>query len=261
MARQRAVITGGSSGIGLATVAAFLQAGYQVLAASRRIDELKGKEEFAPYIQKGDLLLEKVDVASREDMDRLAQRAQKDMGGIDVLVNNAGAFRGGEILETKEEDFDFLVDVNVKSVYYAIQAFLPMMLAQNAGRIINVASVSGLRGDYNATLYAMSKSAVMAITQCVALDYGKRGIRANAVCPSATATPMFLTGSTKEVINQFCANVPDGEVGEPEGVAETILFLASPAAKHINGHKLVIDGGLNAWNGQPKQDKEAALKG
>ena len=112
-----------------------------------------------------------------------------------------------------------------------------------------------MRGDYNAPLYCASKGAVVSLTRAAALDYMEKGLRINCVSPSATATPMFLSGTSRNVMQAFQDALPDHKIGLPEQVADAVLFLASPQAEHICGHNLPVDGGLTAWNGQPRQDK------
>ena len=137
-----------------------------------------------------------------------------------------------------------------------MKAVIPTMLSQQSGAVVNIASASGMGGDYNMPLYCASKAAVINLTRSTALDYASEGIRINCVSPAATATPMFLSGTTDAVMNSFLAALPDHKLGQPEQVADAIVFLASEQAAHICGHNIPVDGGLAAWNGQPKQDKE-----
>ena len=123
------------------------------------------------------------------------------------------------------------------------------------GVIINISSLAGIAGNYNCPIYCAAKAAVNNLTRCIGLDYGTRGIRANAVCPSATATKMFMTGSTQEVIDSFINNNPAGRISTPDEIAKLIVFLASPDASFINAQCLSIDGGLSAWSGEPRQSK------
>src|SRR5699024_6924020 len=151
---------------------------------------------------------------------------------------------------------DIQFNVNVKGVYYSCKAFIPLMLENKGGAIVNVASVSGIGGDYNASLYSASKAAVINMTCGMALDYAEKGIRINTVSPSATETAMFKEGSTEEIINNFTNTIPSKKLGKPNEVASVILFLTSDAAKHVTGQNIPVDGGLSAWSGQPRQDKE-----
>ncbi|MGD9290351.1 MAG: SDR family oxidoreductase, partial [Desulfobacterales bacterium] len=141
-------------------------------------------------------------------------------------------------------------------IYLMCRHFLPQMLAKGKGAVINNSSVSGLRGEYNMAAYTATKGAVSNLTRSMALDYADQGIRVNCVCPSATRTPMFLTGSTDEIIEAFNAVFPPRRVGEPEEVANLIVFLASDEASFLNGLNVPVDGGLLSHSGQPRQMKE-----
>jgi meso-butanediol dehydrogenase/(S,S)-butanediol dehydrogenase/diacetyl reductase len=147
------------------------------------------------------------------------------------------------------------MDIDVKGVFLTCKAFLPGMLARKDGCIVNISSLAGLRGNYNCGAYCAAKAAVNNLTRSMALDYGKQGVRANTVCPSATSTDMFLTGSTQEVLDAFDNQNPMGRISSPEEIARLILFLASDNATFINGQCISIDGGLSAWAGEPRQDK------
>ena len=252
--KKAAVVTGGSSGIGKATAKAFLELGYIVVIADVNEDTLKRTaEEFGRW--KDTLFYKKTDVSDPVSVKELAAFVKTNCGGVHTLVNCAGVFRGGLLHEAPEEDFDLQFNINVKGAYFMMKAMIPMMLERNCGAVVNISSASGIRGDYNAPLYCASKGAVISLTQAAALDYMEKGIRINCVSPSATATPMFLSGTNESVMNSFLNAFPDHKLGLPEQVADAVVFLASDKAAHICGHNLPVDGGLTNWNGQPKQDK------
>lgn len=254
---QTVVITGGTSGMGRATAKRFAQLGANVVFTGR--DKTKGArvtEEIKALQAPGEVLFVHSDVSRADDVATLSQLVADQCGGCDVLVNNAGIFIGGPIHETKEDDWNHLMAVNVTGVYRMCRNFLPQMLAKGKGAIINNSSVSGLRGEYNMAAYTATKGAVSNLTRSMALDYADQGIRVNCVCPSATRTPMFLTGSTDEIIEAFNAVFPPRRVGEPEEVANLIVFLASDEASFLNGLNVPVDGGLLAHSGQPRQMKE-----
>jgi len=127
------------------------------------------------------------------------------------------------------------------------------MLDKRKGTVVNVSSVSGMGGDYNMPLYCATKGAVIALTRAMAMDYSMRGVRVNAVSPSAVKTPMFLNGATEAVRESFKKNMPNHRLCEPEWCANTIVYLASDKAEHLCGVNIPVDGGLTAWNGQPNQ--------
>ncbi len=248
-----AVITGGSSGIGKSAARLFLEEGYSVLITGT--DEAKLMSVSEEFAQSG-LSVEtcRADVSAEAEAEKLAAHIAERFGGCDVLVNNAGAFKGGLLHDAQTADYDLLFDVNVKGVFFMTKHFMPL-LKQRRGSVVNVASICGMNGDYNMPLYCAAKAAAISLTRCAALDYGKDGVRINAVSPSATKTPMFLNGSQQDVIDAFEAAAPDGRIGQPEEVAQAIYFLASDKASHITGQNIAVDGGISAWTGQPKQDK------
>lgn len=256
MENQLAIVTGTGSGIGKAVAEKFLRLGCTAVLADRDADGLrKTAEELSAW--KGRFSCLETDVTDAGSIGALAALARREKADSYVLANCAGVFRGGLLHEAAEEDYDLLFNVNVKGTCLMMKAVIPLMLEAGGGSIVNVASVSGIRGDYNAPLYCASKGAVISLTRAAALDYMEKGIRINCVSPSATATPMFLSGTGDEVMRAFKDALPDHKIGLPGQVADAVAFLASPEAAHICGHNLPVDGGLTAWNGQPRQDKDA----
>lgn len=258
---QRIVLTGGNSGMGRETVIAFLKNGDKVTFTSRSTKASQEMmEELSEYAGKGQLFFCQCDQSKSEDVQKLVAFVDEKMGGCDVLVNNAAIFIGGEVADVPEEAYDLQMAINVKGPFLMSKYFLPQMLERGCGNIINVSSLSGKRGGYNCAVYSASKAAVNNLTRCMALDYMARGVRSNAINPSATATKMFLTGSTQEVIDGFNNNNPAGRISKPEEIADLILFLASDQSKFINGQCISIDGGLSAWTAETKQNKTEVLK-
>ncbi len=257
MEGKRVVVTGGSSGIGKASVEKFLKNGCLVVAASR--SEANGSSllaELDEYVKRGKLFFLSCNVSREADVLKLVDFANEKLGGCDWLINVAGVFKGGMIHELSEADWDASFDLNVKAVFFTSKHFIPQMLKRRYGSIVNVASVHGLLGAYNAPAYDASKAAVVNLTRAMALDYAAYGIRINAVCPGATATPMFMNGSTPEVIQAFENAIPAKRIAKPEEVAEAVVFMASDSASMILGASLVVDGGISANCGEPKQDKQ-----
>jgi meso-butanediol dehydrogenase/(S,S)-butanediol dehydrogenase/diacetyl reductase len=254
---KTAVITGGTSGMGEATVQLFVKEGANVVFTGT--DSEKGKrvaDEAAKLNAPGRAVFLKSDVSNEEDVKALVEFVNREFDDCDILVNNAGIFIGGQLHETDSRSWDKLMDVDLKGVYLTSRHFLPQMLKNRRGVIINNSSVSGLNGEYNMAAYSAAKGAVCNLTRSMALDYADKGIRVNAVCPGATRTPMFMTGSTAEVLDAFNKVFPPRRVGEPVEVAQVIMFLASDRASFLNGLNLPIDGGITAHTGQPRQDKE-----
>lgn len=254
---KNVVILGGTGGIGKATADSYLKLGYRVVVSGTNQDKLNAiTKNFKEYSNKDLLLTKQADLTDYNSVLSLKEFVREKLTTCDVLVNSAGVFKDGLLHESSEYDFDIQFNVNVKGVYHSCKAFIPLMLENEGGAIVNVASVSGIRGDYNASLYSASKAAVINMTRGMALDYAGKGLRINTVSPSATETAMFKEGSTEEIINKFTDSIPSKKLGKPAEVASVILFIASDAAKHVTGQNIPVDGGLSAWSGQPRQDKE-----
>jgi meso-butanediol dehydrogenase/(S,S)-butanediol dehydrogenase/diacetyl reductase len=242
--------------MGRETVRLFLAQGDRVVFTSRSTEKAqKVLKEHQEAVDRGDLFFYQCDSSKAAEVEALAAFVNEKLGGCDVLVNCAAIFIGGLLHEMSEEDFSRVMDIDVKGVFLTCKAFLPGMLAQKDGCIVNISSLAGLRGNYNCGAYCAAKAAVNNLTRSMALDYGKQGVRANTVCPSATSTDMFLTGSTQEVLDAFDNQNPMGRISSPEEIAQLIVFLASDNAAFINGQCISIDGGLSAWAGEPRQDK------
>ena len=257
---KTAVITGASSGMGRATAGKMLEKGWAVVLADLSLQALNDTAAgLATAYPGSEVNAWTVDVSSEEQVRNFAADVKEKCGTVNAVINCAGVFRGGLLHESATEDLDFQMNINLKGSYLMMKYFVPMMLGNGGNNsIITISSASGVNGDYNAPLYCASKAAVIGLTKAAALDYAGAGIRINCVAPSATETPMFLNGSTQEVIDAFKKAIPDHRIGKPEEIANTIAWLCSDEATHVVGNVIRVDGGLTAWNGQPRQDKEAA---
>ena len=256
--RKTAVVTGGASGIGLATAKELLSRGYDVVITDANAERLqKAAKELSSASAEGKLRAIPCDVTKMDSVLKLKEEAVRAFGEIGALVNCAGVFRGGLLHLAAEEDYAIQFAVNVQGAFHTMKAFIPEMIQMGGGTVVNISSASGTRGDYNCPLYCASKAAVANMSRAAALDYAGQGVRIICVAPSATRTPMFLEGSTQEVIDAFTNAIPDHKLGEPEFVAKAICFLLCEESMHIIGHVLPVDGGLTEWNGQPRQDKES----
>lgn len=242
------IITGGASGIGKATAERFLEEGAKVaiLDVSEKngeaaLKELK-KKGFTPLILTGD-------VAKSSDVKKMVSTAKAKLGRIDVLFNNAGILVEGTVEDVTEKDWDRIMAVNVKGVFLMSKEVVPIMLKQRKGAIVNNASCSGLVGDRNAIAYNTSKGAVVLMTKCMALDYAKKNIRVNCVCPGEIDTPMFRQEArarkmpVEEYRKELCEYHPIGRLGVPSEVANAVLFLSSDQASFITGAAFSVDGG------------------
>ncbi len=253
-----AVITGGASGIGAATVRLFRDQGARVVIGDR--DEDRGSALAAELGD--DVLFVPTDVSREQDVAELIAHAVDEFGQLDCLFNNAG-FGGalGPVATTSVEDFDLTFDVLVKSVFLGVKHAAPVMSAQGRGTIINTASVAALQAGWSPHLYMTAKAAVVALTQSLAMEMADVGVRVNAICPGAVATPLLAGNpkATREDIDRlgatFGASVPLGRIGEPIELANVALFLASDASSYITGQAIVVDGGSTtgkAWQEWPE---------
>ena len=239
---KTAIITGGSQGIGKATALRFAREGAQVVVADvndeageavvREIEELGGAARFV-----------RTDVTSRDDAQTLVDAAVDAFGTVDVLVNNAGITRDATLKKMSEEDFDRVVDVNLKGVFNCTKAVLPVMTDSGGGRILNAASIVGRYGNFGQTNYVATKAGVIGMTKTWARELGRDQITVNAVAPGFIDTPMVET-VPDNVIGNLEKKTPLGRLGAPEDIANAYLFLASDEAAFITGSVLAVDGGL-----------------
>jgi 2-keto-3-deoxy-L-fuconate dehydrogenase len=243
---KRAMVTAAGQGIGRAIAEAFAREGAEVIATD--LDE--GKLAGLPCTRTLPL-----DVRSTAAVEALAAAIAREHGALDVLVNCAGFVHHGSVLECSEQDWDLSFDLNVKSMHRTIRAFLPGMLARQAGAIVNISSaVSSIRGVPDRYVYGATKAAVIGLTKAVAADFIARGIRANAICPGTIESPSLAgrirdrsaaTGkSLAEVERAFIERQPMGRLGRADEVAALAVFLASDEASYITGQAHLVDGGM-----------------
>ena len=237
---KKAVLTAAGQGIGRAVAEAFIREGAIVTATDVNEKLLENLEGAATR---------KLDVTDDAAVKALA----KELGAIDVLFNCAGYVHQGTILDCEDKDWEFSFNLNVKSMYRTVRAFLPAMLANGGGSIINVASVaSSLKAVPNRFVYSTSKAAVIGLTKSVAADYITRGIRSNCICPGTVESPSLdgrmkaLGGDAEAVRKAFIARQPIGRLGKPEEVAWLAVYLASDESSFTTGTTQIIDGGWNA---------------
>lgn len=239
-------VTGASRGIGRAICVACAQAGARVVATDHPsldcMDTVAAVQAAGSQAWAWDL-----DVTDAEACKVLAQRVAAQVGPVDTLVNNAGVIvREGIDSPRAQEHIHKVFDVNLFGVFNTIQAFLPQ-LRQTRGCIVNIASGAALHGQPNAVGYSASKGAVKLLTQSMAADLGKDGIRVNAVAPGVIVTPMTeATRANPERLERFMGRIPSGRLGQPEEIAGPVVFLASPLASYVNGTMLSADGGYSA---------------
>jgi NAD(P)-dependent dehydrogenase (short-subunit alcohol dehydrogenase family) len=246
-----AVVTGGTSGIGLATARMLLESGAKVLIVGR--DRAKGEliiKESGPH--RGNLKFICADVSSVTECESTIAMAVKFFGRIDILINSAGVYSEKLIGDVSEDEYDYIMDINVKGTYFMCKYAIPELEKSEAGAIVNVSSDSGLQGTLHATAYCASKGAVTIFTKSLALELASNNIRVNCVCPGDVATPMlarqFEEAEDKEkYYNYLLGLYPIGRFGKPEEVAAVICFLASPASSFVAGSAWPVDGGITAF--------------
>lgn len=242
------IVTGAGSGIGAGTARRFLKEGAIVVVNGRRDHKLR--ETIAGF-DPGKSLVHPGDVSDEDYVKRLVGDAVAKFGKLDVLVNNAGFAIFGPFAQTTTRGWRNLMATNLDGVYFGCREALPHLL-KTKGSIINLSSASGLGGDWGMSAYNAAKGAITNFTRSLALEYGSRGVRVNAVAPSLTSTEATADFEKMEtVMSAFRERSPIGRSATPDEIAGAIAFLASDDALFINGVNLPVDGGLHASNGQP----------
>ncbi|EOU1682215.1 3-oxoacyl-[acyl-carrier-protein] reductase [Clostridium perfringens] len=238
-----AIVTGGTRGIGRAIALKLADQGANIVINYRNSD--KEAEELKSILEgKGvKVLTVKCDISNFEDSKNLMDKCKEVFGKIDILVNNAGITKDTLIMRMKEEDFDNVIDVNLKGTFNCAKHASAIMLKQRFGKIINMTSVVGIAGNAGQVNYAASKAGVIGLTKSLAKELGSRGITINAVAPGFINTDMTASLSEK-VKEEASKNIPLKRLGDPEDVANLVGFLASDAANYITGQVINVDGGM-----------------
>jgi 3-oxoacyl-[acyl-carrier protein] reductase len=237
---KNCIINGGAKGIGLGITTAFAHQGANVAIFAR--DEASAAKVIAEFSSKykGEFSFYKTDVGDTASCREAVQAYMKDHDRIDVLVNNAGITRDGLIMQLSDDNFNDVINTNLRGCFNMIRAVSRTMLRQKSGRICNISSVSGLMGNAGQTNYSASKAGVIGLTKSAALELAGRGITVNAVAPGFVETPM-----TKDLADSpLLGRIPLGRIAQPEEIANMVTFLCSPAAAYITGEVIRVDGGM-----------------
>ncbi len=234
---KKVLVTGAAGGIGAEITAAFIAEGAKVAIADQDTSGIEADTCLA-----GDLL-------DADYADTLPAATVAALGGLDIVINNAGVITRGSVTETTDADWDLSVGVNVEAPFRICRAAIPIMARSGGGAIVNTASCWGLRPGPEHAIYCMTKAAIASLTQCMGHDHAHQGIRINAVCPNEVNTPMLRSGFEKrgfEVDTAVAAlgeSVPLGRIAEPDDVADVVLFLASDSARYMCGSLVEVNGG------------------
>lgn len=238
---KRALVTGANTGIGQAIAVALADAGADVALVGRSAPA----DTLALVTATGRKAVDlRADLSSTAPVQGLVDDAVEVLGGLDILVNNAGIIRRNDLADFTEEDWDAVVDTNLKTLFFLSQAAAKVMAAQGAGKIINIASLLSFQGGIRVPSYAAAKSGVAGLTKAMANELAPRGVQVNAIAPGYIATNNTAALQADETRNrQIMERIPAGRWGKPEDIAGAAVFLASRASDYVTGHILAVDGG------------------
>jgi NAD(P)-dependent dehydrogenase (short-subunit alcohol dehydrogenase family) len=249
LAGNVALVTGAGRGIGLAAAKALADAGASVVVVDRDEEAISTAAERLRSAGHNAIAVT-CDVTDKVQVAAMVDRAVGTYGRLDAAFNNAGVnSEGAPLLDTSDDEFERIIDINLRGVWNCMKAELRQMTAQGAGVIVNCSSIGGMVGSKGRSAYSASKHAVIGLTRSAALDYATSGIRINAVCPGIINTPMAVEVTKNydpEIVKAMVAREPIGRFGEPEEIAAAVVWLCSPAASFMVGHAMAVDGGVLA---------------
>jgi NAD(P)-dependent dehydrogenase (short-subunit alcohol dehydrogenase family) len=249
---QVALITGAASGIGRAIAILFAQEGARVvcadLQAHSRLESQAPPVVEAITIAGGEAVFVRTDVCDRAQVEALVAAALRRYGRVDILVNNAGVFVRNAITEVSDEEWEQVINLNLRGYFYTCRRVIPEMLKQGGGKIVNLSSIHGIRGTATATTYCATKGAIENLTRQLAVEYGRHRIYVNAIAPGTIKTAMSKPfREDPAILADYEMHTLLPRLGEPEDVAYCALFLASSESDFVHGHTLVCDGGWTIW--------------
>lgn len=243
LANKIAVVTGGGRGIGQEIARALAAEGAKIAVVSRSEASCGSAAEAINADFPGAARAYAVDVSDHAAVQELAKKIGEELGPVNILVNNAGVTRDGLLMRMKEEDWDTVLDTNLKGAFNTVKAFMRVLMKAEDPRIINIASVIGLIGNAGQANYSASKAGLIGFTKAVARELAGRGVTCNAVAPGFITTDM--TGDLPQAIKDaVIGKIPLGSFGETADIANVVAFLASPAARYITGQVIAVDGGM-----------------
>lgn len=241
------LVTGGSSGIGKATALMFAQEGAKVVIAGRRVAE--GEQTVHEICEiGGDAIFLKTDVSQASEIEALVNKTVDIYGRLDCAFNNAGVSKMCSLIDSSEEDWDYIINTNLKGIWLSLKYETAQMLKQGSGAIVNMASLAAVAGTANMSIYSASKGGVIALTTATAIEYAKSNIRINVVSPAVIKTPILEKILPGSQLDRFIADHPHpiGRLGTPDEVGEAVKWLCSDKASFITGQNIMIDGGYSA---------------
>jgi len=246
LAGKLAIITGGSRGLGKAIALGFAKFGSNVVIADILEEEAKGTVKEIEKLGRKSLFV-KTDVSSQKDVDNLVKKTLEKFGKIDILVNNAGIYRATPMESAGEEEWERIMDVNLKGQFLCAKAVGEVMIKQKSGKIVNIASIAGEFAFGQSVAYNSSKAGIILLTKTLAIDWAKHNIQVNAIAPGVFETPM-TSGLLKDegFKGTIKSRVPLGRSGEPNELVGTAVFLASDASSYVTGSVITVDGGWTA---------------
>jgi NAD(P)-dependent dehydrogenase (short-subunit alcohol dehydrogenase family) len=244
-----AIVTGGSEGLGYAIADILCQAGANVVITGRRTQLLEeASARLSQRYSNGKILALSSDASRVADIRNMAAEVEATFGKIDILVNNAGTNIPQMALDVTEEDWDRIMNVNLKGLFFCCQEIGRRMVQQQSGRIINIASQMGLVGYYKRAAYCASKGGVVQLTKVLAVEWAKDNVLVNAVGPTFTDTPLAREVMAEPAVaEELLQRIPMGKLAQPEDVAHAVLYLSSDMGNFVTGHTLLVDGGWVAW--------------